>query len=255
MNRKLKCNLLDHCWDDFDMQVDADEDHETMAGPSRHGLFDDEDDERTEVVHPTAGKVIRMEATLHDRWRNHFGGENENDLQEVEEPAGASAFHPFESRLDWQVACWAIEEGIGHGALDRLLAIPGVSIPLQIITSTPGVSSNFQVKERLELSYHNTRALHKVLDDIPPRAEWHSKKLAFEDRPEDEYTIYYRNPIDAMRSLLGSPAHAKDIVYRPKKIFRDKEKSVRIYNEMWTGKWWHAIQVCFLPPVRLSCQC
>jgi hypothetical protein len=113
-----------------------------------------------------------------------------------------------------------------------------------------GVSSNFQVKERLELSYHNTRALHKVLDDIPPRAEWHSKKLAFEDRPEDEYTIYYRNPIDAMRSLLGNPAHAKDIVYRPKKIFRDKEKSVRIYNEMWTGKWWHAIQVCFLPPCQ-----
>jgi hypothetical protein len=65
---------------------------------------------------------------------------------------------------------------------------------------------------------------------------------------EDEYTIYYRNPIDAMRLLLGNPAHAKDIVYRPKKIFRDKEKSMRIYNEMWTGKWWHVIQVCFLPP-------
>jgi hypothetical protein len=109
------------------MQLDADEAHEPMAGPSRNGLFEDEDDERTEVIHPTAGKVIRMEATLHERWRTHFGGESENDLQEVEEAAGASAFHPFESRLDWEVACWAIEEGIGHGALDRLLAIPGVS--------------------------------------------------------------------------------------------------------------------------------
>jgi len=50
-----------------------------------------------------------------------------------------------------------------------------------------------------------------------------------------------------MTSLLGNPVHAKDIVYHPKKIFRDKEKSARIYNEMWTGKWWHAIQVCFFP--------
>jgi hypothetical protein len=121
------------------MQVDADEVHEPMAGPSRHGLFEDEDDERTEAVHPTAGKVIRMEATLHERWRNHFGGENENDLQEVEEPAGASAFHPFESRLDWQVACWAIEEGIGHGALDRLLAIPGVSTVYHFKSSLRGL--------------------------------------------------------------------------------------------------------------------
>jgi hypothetical protein len=80
-----------------------------------------------------------MEATLHERWRNHFGGENENDLQEVEEPAGASAFHPFESRLDWQVACWAIEEGIGHGALDRLLAIPGVSTVYHFNSSLRGL--------------------------------------------------------------------------------------------------------------------
>jgi hypothetical protein len=97
------------------------------------------------------------------------------------------------------------------------------------------------------LSHHNTRTLHKVLDDIPPKAEWQTKKLAFEDRPEEEYTIFHRNPIDAIRSLLGNPAHAKDIVYRPKKIFRDKSKSTRIYNEMWTGKWWHAIQVSQSP--------
>jgi hypothetical protein len=105
----------------------SNEGHEPTAGPSRYGLFEDEDDERTEVIHPTAGKVIRMEATLHEKWRNHFGVQNDLDniSQEIEEEA--SAFHPFESRLDWEVACWAIEEGIGHGALDRLLAIPGVS--------------------------------------------------------------------------------------------------------------------------------
>ncbi|EGO02485.1 hypothetical protein SERLA73DRAFT_150220 [Serpula lacrymans var. lacrymans S7.3] len=47
-------------------------------------------------------------------------------------------------------------------------------------------------------------------------------------------------PQDA--SLLDNPAHAKHIVYKPKKIFSNAQKENRIYNEMWTGKWWHAIQ-------------
>lgn len=201
--------------------------------------MEDEDDNRVEVVHLTAGKVIRMDSTLHERWQKQFGVQKENEEEEQ------SAFHPLESRLNWEVVHWAIEEGIGHGALDRLLAIPGVS-RLILYKNNDVLLIQYQVQEKLGLSYHNTRALHKSLDAIPPRAEWHSKKLAFEDRPNDEYNIYYRNPIDAIQSLLGNPVHAKDIVYCPKKIFRDHTKSVRIYNEMWSGKWWHAIQVCIL---------
>ena len=42
---------------------------------------------------------------------------------------------------------------------------------------------------------------------------------------------------------VGNPAHAKDIVYRPKKVFTDSMKTLRIYNEMWTGEWWNTVQV------------
>jgi len=34
---------------------------------------------------------------------------------------------PFASELDWRVAQWAVQEGVGHKSLDRLMAIPGVS--------------------------------------------------------------------------------------------------------------------------------
>jgi len=105
---------------------------EPIAGPSsRHGLFEDEDDNRVEVVHLTAGKVIRMDAMLHERWQKQFGVQKEDEEEEH------GTFHPFESRLDWEVACWAIEEGIGHGTLDRLLSIPRVSrlLPTSIVPS------------------------------------------------------------------------------------------------------------------------
>jgi hypothetical protein len=85
-----------------------------------------------------------------------------------------------------------------------------------------------------------------MVDAIPPRAKWFSKQLAFYDQPDSEHTIYYRSPIDGIRTLLGNPAHASHIVYKPKKIFRNSSKTTRIYNEMWTGRWWHAIQVSLL---------
>ena len=46
-----------------------------------------------------------------------------------------------------------------------------------------------------------------------------------------------------MISPASHTAFANDIVYRPKKIFTDSSKTTRIYNEMWTGDWWHSVQV------------
>ncbi|KAG2097927.1 uncharacterized protein F5147DRAFT_747407 [Suillus discolor] len=34
-------------------------------------------------------------------------------------------FALFESELEWRVACWAIQDGIGHKSFDRLMVIPG----------------------------------------------------------------------------------------------------------------------------------
>ncbi|KAG2071691.1 hypothetical protein BDR04DRAFT_1015493 [Suillus decipiens] len=62
-------------------------------------------------------------------------------------------FYSFTSRLDWQVGCWAVQEGIRHKAFDRLLAIPGV-------------------KKCLGLAYHNTCGLHHTIDSVPPHAKW-----------------------------------------------------------------------------------
>lgn len=81
------------------------------------------------------------------------------------------------------------------------------------------------------------------VDSIPDRATWKTAKLCFRDREEEEHLVRYRDIIEAIKALLGNPAYAKDIVYRPKRIFTDRSKSKRIFSEMWTGVWWNAIQV------------
>lgn len=137
-----------------------------------------------------------------------------------------------------------MQEGIGHGSFNRLMAIPGVSsYGIRSVPHIANTNSEIQVKEKLGLSYHNIRGLHQVVDSIPGRAEWKTKILSFDDKPQYKHSIHFRDPLEAIQALLGNPAHAKDIVYKPKKMFSDSSKKNRIYNEMWTGKWWHAVQV------------
>ena len=64
---------------------------------------------------------------LHERWRAHFGYEDaDGDTAMGDAPAFEQVFAPFASELDWRVASWAVQEGIGKKTLDRLFAIPGV---------------------------------------------------------------------------------------------------------------------------------
>ncbi|KAJ7016190.1 hypothetical protein C8F04DRAFT_1245633 [Mycena alexandri] len=206
-----------------------------QPGPSTHAApqtthranhLSDSDEGRYIETHPTAGYVIRMNNNLHAKWKRSFGlampvdREGDVDMETDGQPNG---FAPFASELDWRIAEWVVKEGPGHKAFDRLLDIPGV-------------------RETLGLSYSNIRGLHQMIDEIPDRAVWKSKLLSFPDRPDEKYTIRYRDPLDAIRSLLGNPTHAKDIVYAPKRIFSSQAKDNRVYNEMWTGKWWSAVQ-------------
>ncbi|KAG0696668.1 hypothetical protein DFH29DRAFT_984553 [Suillus ampliporus] len=203
------------------MDIDQ-EQGEPVAGLSRHRT--EEEDARVTETHPTAGKVIRMEETVHAKWRTQFGlgdGEEVESDHSDDEDEDGNLFYLFASRLDWQVGCWAVQEGIGHKAFDRLFAIPGSS---------------------LGLAYYNIRGLHQTIDSIPPRAKWQSTYLAFDDTPDYKHELHYQNPLEAIQTLLGNPAHAQDIVYKPSKIFTDAAHSTRIYNEMWTGHWWHAVQ-------------
>ena len=107
-------------------------------GPSgRHWHTPAEDegdrDERIIIKHPTAGRIIRMDETLHECWKKIF---RRNDIDEDVSMGGGddsngepddNKWAPFASELDWRVARWAVQEGVGHRSFDRLMAIPGVS--------------------------------------------------------------------------------------------------------------------------------
>jgi hypothetical protein len=79
---------------------------------------------------------------------------------------------------------------------------------------------------------------------MPDKAgEWKTKTLSFPDRPHDTFTIRYRDPVEAIKSLFRDPDLLQLLRFAPSKVFSGPDQKNRIFSEMWTGKWWHVIQV------------
>lgn len=98
--------------------------------------------------------------------------------------------------------------------------------------------------EKLGLSFHNVHALHKKIDALPDKAgEWQTKSLSFRDLPGETFTIHHRDPIEAIKGLWQDPNLSPHMVFAPSKVYTDATKLDRIYSEMWTGQWWHVLQV------------
>ncbi|KDQ51823.1 hypothetical protein JAAARDRAFT_93267, partial [Jaapia argillacea MUCL 33604] len=196
---------------------------------------------RVIVEHPTAGKVLQVDKTLHSKWRRHFGERLEKGMDQDRDIAMDSdedsvangemegdAFMPFASELDWRIVQWAIQESPGKGSFDRLLAIPGMC---------NFYNHDFSLADKLGLSYKNVLGIHKLVNSIPKRAPWLQRSIILQDNPEEQHLIQYRDILKLIQSLFTNPAHAKDMRYAPIRVYSDAENTQRIYHEMWTGRW------------------
>jgi len=88
------------------------------AAKTRHPILDDDDDRRVIQIDEEAGKIYR-----HDPPPRHFQVNKDGNSSMDRD----NLFFPFTSELDWRVAQWAVKDGPGHNAFNRLLEIPGVS--------------------------------------------------------------------------------------------------------------------------------
>ncbi|KIY64660.1 hypothetical protein CYLTODRAFT_327225, partial [Cylindrobasidium torrendii FP15055 ss-10] len=173
--------------------------------------------------HPTAGLTVQIEGGVRARWQALFGNAptgEDTTMDGTGSTDGHDLYAPFASKLDWEIARWMVQDGIGHSSFNRLLNIEGV-------------------REKLGVSYANTAGLHRQLNSIPLRAgKWHVKHLTFPDREDEPFTLRHRDILEAVRALWGDTRLADRIVYKPSRIFTDRDKTNRIVNEMWTAEWW-----------------
>lgn len=61
--------------------------------------------------------------------------------------------------------------------------------------------------------------------------------------PLHPISLYYRDPLEAIRSLLCRPDLASSMTFAPRRVWIDEDKQTRVYSEIETGEWWWRNQV------------
>ncbi|KZV59406.1 hypothetical protein PENSPDRAFT_695170 [Peniophora sp. CONT] len=83
------------------------------------------------------------------------------------------------------------------------------------------------------------KAMPEVLLDFEMRARahniFHVEHLKLGSEVHD---FYMRDLIPAVRSLFGSPEFAKELLLSPERHYKDNDRTIRVYSEMNTGRWW-----------------
>ncbi|KAK7689551.1 hypothetical protein QCA50_007343 [Cerrena zonata] len=126
-------------------------------------------------------------------------------------------YAPFADKMNWDIARWAKLRGPGSNALDELLKIEGL-------------------QEGLGLSYKNSRELNKIIDiSLPGCPQFRCKQIVM---GQEVLELYYRPVMDCIRSLFADPNFVQHLIFEPEQHFTDENKTIHLYHDMHTGKWW-----------------
>lgn len=104
--------------------------------------------------------------------------------------------------------------------------------------------TNWQVLDKLGLSFKNSHELNKIIDTrLPGRPAFKREEIVIADQAFD---IYYRDIIQCIRALWSDPEFAPVLVFEPEHLYKDENRETRLYHDMHTGDWWWATQVRYL---------
>ncbi|KAF7326514.1 hypothetical protein MSAN_02508300 [Mycena sanguinolenta] len=133
----------------------------------------------------------------------------------------SNIYTPFTSKMDWEFARWAKLRGSGSTAFTDLLKIDGVV-------------------EALGLSYRNSAELNTIIDEkLPGRPKFTRSEVVVSG---EVFELYSRNIIECVRALFGDTEFAPYLFVVPERHYADQDKTIRLYHNMHTGKWWWSTQ-------------
>ncbi|KAK7029714.1 hypothetical protein R3P38DRAFT_3314401 [Favolaschia claudopus] len=227
-----------HSEDESDGQEDM------RADPPMDDAGDD-DNQAEELPPPPKRPRVTVEEVEDedDRWEQEFPAEFQagavleecqtqfEKLREEREKEGLSPWYPFDRKEDWEIGRWLMTSGVSQSKMDEYLKLDAV-------------------RTGLKPSFHNKRAFLRRIDALPQGPPWYCQ--VFEiigdevdgngKKKTESVELWYRNPLDCIRELLGNPAFKEKMSFVPRRFFRNPDGTNREWSEMWTAEWWWEIQ-------------
>ncbi|KAG1882302.1 uncharacterized protein F5891DRAFT_1204038 [Suillus fuscotomentosus] len=155
-----------------------------------------------------AGKPISNNHTANVAYGAHLSTDGDQE----------NTYHPFASKMDWEVTRWAKLHGLSSTALSDLLAIEGVS-------------------ERLSLSFKNANELNAIVDHelLTGQPKFKQEQIIVAG---EAFDVYCHDMIECIKSLYSDPDFARYLVFVPEHHYADEDETVHLFHNMHTGKWW-----------------
>jgi hypothetical protein len=77
-------------------------------------------------------------------------------------------------------------------------------------------------------------------DSLPsrPRFERHEIMVG-----EEICEVYLRDTLECVKAIFGDPDFAPYLAFAPERHYADEDKTISMYHDMHTGKWWWSTQV------------
>ncbi|KAF8511390.1 hypothetical protein JB92DRAFT_3083494 [Gautieria morchelliformis] len=135
-------------------------------------------------------------------------------LHETRRNLGRSLYEPFADQEEWELAQTLMTSGMSFTNMDKLLKLP-------IVDTLPPGGPEFLCES---ITMHG---------DV---------KDANGEYMVEELELFYRDPVECIRELMGNLAFREVLHYVPEHIFKDEKRTEHIYNEMWTADWWWDLQ-------------
>ncbi|KAG8909122.1 hypothetical protein FRC02_007985, partial [Tulasnella sp. 418] len=153
-----------------------------------------------------------------------------DELRSAQQRIGAKPWSPFEDHEEWELAEWLALSSLSQTEIDNYLKLK--------IT-----------RDRTTPSFKNNRSLQSKLDQLPKCTPftYTSIKVTGDIKDEngvpleEDIELWYRDPLELIREIMGNAALAEEMRYEPVKVF-NKSRSERYYDEMWTADWWWLTQ-------------
>ena len=108
-----------------------------------------------------------------------------------------------------------------------------------------------QIQQRVDPSFENKDKFLRTIDSLPGGTEWKLQRVTLtgdindeDGKPlTEELEMWYRDPVECIRELLGNPMFQNVTKFTPEKLFEDRDGKCQVVNEMWTADWWWKIQI------------
>ncbi|KAJ7911544.1 hypothetical protein B0H13DRAFT_2328201 [Mycena leptocephala] len=124
-------------------------------------------------------------------------------------------YYPFASAEEWELAVFITKCNMTIADTNEFLKL--------------------RLTARMNLSFKTANDLRSRIESLPKGPVWKATPWKSNYPTKRPLTLYYRDPLECLQSLLGNPLVQDFIQYTPFRLWKSAEKLMRVYTEWLSG--------------------